>query len=133
MLDHRVLRPLSFAIGALLACAAAQAQVRVEVAPTSGADVPATDANGRPISRGEQKAIRDFQLLDANHDNRLSRDEVAFIPQLSAAFDEADTDHDGYVSQDEIRAFSKIYRARRDAAKRAAQQQQQQQHDGALP
>lgn len=117
---------LLFLASLIAAAPAAQAQVRIEV-PPAAADAPATDApptdeHGRPISRGEQKALRDFQMLDADGDGRLSRSEVAFLPPLAAAFDQADANHDGYVDKDELRAFSAVYRAQRDA-RRAAEAQ----------
>lgn len=104
-----------------VACGAALAQAPAEPA--------------RPISKGEEKAVRDFKLLDANGDGRLSRSEVALVPRLAAAFDDADTNHDGYVDMNEIRAFAVVYRAQRDA-RRAAEAQQHpplQQQDSAQP
>ncbi len=70
-------------------------------------------------SKGEQKAMREFKMLDFNGDGKLSRNEVKLFPRLSAAFDEADTDHDNYVSYEEVRAFAAKYRAERDRQKAA--------------
>ena len=78
-------------------------------------------AASQPMSKGEAKAIREFQMLDMNGDGKLSRKEVALIPRLAAAFDDADTNKDNYVSLDEVRAFAIKYRAERDRAKAAAQ------------
>ncbi|MDF1485931.1 EF-hand domain-containing protein [Ramlibacter sp. H39-3-26] len=94
---------------ALASCMAAQSQATAaqpEAAPAK--------------SRGELKAERQFQMLDANGDGKLSRAEVALLPPLAAAFDEADTDHDGFVGMDEVRTFAVQYRARREQAKREA-------------
>lgn len=81
---------------------------------------PATPAASAPLSKGELKAIREFNMLDFNGDGKLSRNEVAIVPRLAAAFDDADTDHDGFVTLDEVRAFTIKYRAERDRAKSAA-------------
>lgn len=99
-----------------------------EEAPAASASAP---ANAATPSRGELKALRQFQMLDANGDGKLSRAEVAMFPPLAAAFDEADTNHDGFVTPDEIRVFSAKYRAERERerakAARQAQEQAQQQ------
>lgn len=100
----------------LLALRPAHAQPAAEATP------PASAAS-QPMSKGEAKAIREFNMLDMNGDGKLSRKEVAIIPRLAAAFDEADTNHDNYVTLDEVRAFAVKYRAERDRA-RAAQQPQ---------
>lgn len=63
------------------------------------------------LSKGEIKAQRQFKMLDFNRDGKLSRSEVALVPKLAAAFDEADTDKDGYVTYEEVRAFAVKYRA----------------------
>ncbi len=81
---------------------------------------PAAPAASAPMSKGELKAIREFNMLDFNGDGKLSRNEVAIVPRLAAAFDEADTNHDGFVTLDEVRAFTIKYRAERDRAKAAA-------------
>lgn len=68
-----------------------------------------------------------FNLLDANHDGCISRDEakaVIFIaPRLAKDFDEADTNRDGCITPDEIRALADRRRAER-LARRAAEEQQ---------
>lgn len=79
-----------------------------------------------PLSKGEIKARRDFQLLDFNKDGKLSRAEVALFPRLAAAFDTADTDKDGFVSFEEVEVFTLHYRAERDQAKAAAAKAQAQ-------
>lgn len=73
-----------------------------------------------PLSKGEIKAIRQFQMLDFNGDGKLSRAEVAIVPKVAAAFDDADTNRDNYVTLDEVRAFAVKYRAERDRARAAA-------------
>ena len=81
---------------------------------------PAAPAASAPVSKGEQLAALQFKLLDANHDGKLSRDEVAMFSRLADAFDATDSNHDGFVDFEEIRVFAKAYRAQRDAAKKAA-------------
>lgn len=89
------------------------------VANAQPAQAPQAAASA-PLSKGEIKAIREFKMLDFNGDGKLSRAEVALVPRLAAAFDDADTDHDNYVTLDEVRAFAIKYRAERDRARAAA-------------
>lgn len=98
----------------LTACGLGLAQ-----APAAEDDVPAV----APLTKGEIKARRDFQMLDFNKDGKLSRAEVALFPRLAAAFDTADIDKDGFVSFPEVEAFALQYRAERDAAKAAEQEE----------
>lgn len=95
----------------------ASPQATAKAPPAAAA--PAEPAASQPLSKGEQKAIREFHMLDFNGDGKLSRKEVALVPKLAAAFDDADTNHDGYVTLDEVRAFAVKYRAERDRAKAA--------------
>ncbi len=88
-------------------------------APQAAAS-PAEPAASQPLSKGEQKAIREFHMLDFNGDGKLSRKEVAIVPKVAAAFDDADTNHDGYVTLDEVRAYAVKYRAERDRTRAAA-------------
>ena len=60
-------------------------------------------------------------MLDFNGDGKLSKKEVAIVPKLYNAFDEADTNHDGFITLDEVRAYTIQYRAARDKAKADAQ------------
>ncbi len=94
---------------------------------------PAAPAASAPMSKGEIKAIREFNLLDFNGDGKLSRNEVAIVPRLAAAFDEADTNHDGFVTLEEVRAFTIKYRAERDRAKAAGAQPPQDQAQPQAP
>lgn len=110
-----LLYALLIACGPALAQPAAVGTAAVGTAPAA-ADAPA------PLSKGEIKARRDFQLLDFNHDGKLSRSEVALFPRLAAAFDTADTDKDGFVSFEEVEVFTRHYRAER-AARAAAEQE----------
>lgn len=95
------------AYAAALGCGMATAQPEPEaaVAPTSS------------LSQGEIKAQREFRLLDFNRDGYLSRAEVAILPRLAAAFDEADADHDERVSFEEVRSFAARHRAEREQAR----------------
>lgn len=87
---------------------------------------PAPVDDAKPLSKGEIKARRDFQLLDFNKDGKLSRAEVALFPRLAAAFETADTDKDGFVSFEEVEVFTRHYRAERDQAREAAAKAAQQ-------
>lgn len=44
-----------------------------------------------------------WKQLDANKDGKLSKEEVAGDPQLTADFDSADTNKDGYLSKAEFK------------------------------
>lgn len=99
---------------ALLTAASTASAQAVPTPPT------AAPPSAETPSKGEIKARREFELLDANGDGKLSRSEVRLFPRLADAFDEADTDHDGYVSYEEVRAFAAKYRAERERKKAAA-------------
>jgi len=105
---------------------AAAADAAAADAAAAEADAVAADpvASAAPLSKGEIKARRDFQMLDFNKDGKLSRAEVALFPRLAAAFDTADTDKDGFVSFQEVEVFAVQYRAERAAAKAAEQASQ---------
>ena len=76
-------------------------------------DATGDKAAGTQLSSGEIKAQRQFKKLDVNHDGKLSRQEVSFIPKLAAAFNETDTNKDGFVTYEEVRAYALKYRAAR--------------------
>lgn len=99
---------------------ATEASAKTAGKATHAAAAPAEPAASQPLSKGEIKAIREFHMLDFNGDGKLSRKEVAIVPKVAAAFDDADTNRDGYVTLDEVRAFAVKYRAERDRAKKAA-------------
>lgn len=105
------LSPLSHRLLCALALAGACGLGLAQPAPADGA---------KPLTKGEIKARRDFQLLDFNKDGKLSRTEVALFPRLARAFDTADTDKDGFVSFEEVEVFAVQYRAERAQAKAAA-------------
>ena len=111
----------------LTACGLGLAQTPPADAAAAAADADAVAADpvasAAPLSKGEIKARRDFQMLDFNKDGKLSRAEVALFPRLAAAFDTADTDKDGFVSFQEVEVFAVQYRAERAAAKAAEQAQ----------
>lgn len=114
-----------------LCCTGAGVWADPGVQPAEEASAASTSA--ATPSRGELKALRQFQMLDANGDGKLGRAEVALFPPLAAAFDEADSNHDGFVTPDEIRVFSAHYRAERERAKAAKKAQEQAQQQAASP
>lgn len=111
-LSLRLLLPLALCCAAAAPLAPAWAQGKIDPVAMTGPD-------GKPLSQGEIKAIKDFQMLDFNQDGKISRKELALVPRLYKSFDEADTNHDGYLTLDEVRDFAAKYRAQRDAAKAA--------------
>lgn len=111
-LSRRVLLPLALCCAAAAPWVPAAAQGKIDPVAMTGAD-------GKPLSKGEIKAVKDFQMLDFNKDGKISRKELMLVPKLYAGFDEADINQDNYLSLEEVRAFAATYRARRDAAKAA--------------
>lgn len=111
-LSRRLLMPLALCCAAAASLAPAWAEGQIDPVAMTGPD-------GKPLSKGEIKAIKDFQMLDFNKDGKISRKELMLVPKLYAGFDEADTNKDNYLSLEEVRVFAAKYRARRDAAKAA--------------
>lgn len=111
-LSRRLLMPLVLCCAAAASLAPAWAEAQIDPVAMTGPD-------GKPLSKGEIKAIKDFQILDFNKDGEISRKELMLVPKLYAGFDEADTNKDNYLSLEEVRVFAAKYRARRDAAKAA--------------
>lgn len=110
-LSARSTSVMKTAMGVLLTSA-------VLLLPTVRAEDAAGEKSEPQLSKGEIKAQRQFKMLDFNHDGKLSRSEVAFIPKLAAAFDETDTNKDGFVTYEEVRAFTIKYRAERGLDKK---------------
>ncbi len=111
-LSRRLLMPLALCCAAAAPLASAWAEGKIDPVAMTGPD-------GKPLSKGEIKAIKDFQMLDFNKDGKISRKELMLVPKLYAGFDKADTNKDNYLSLEEVRVFAAKYRARRDAAKAA--------------
>ncbi|WP_156949789.1 EF-hand domain-containing protein [Simplicispira psychrophila] len=105
-------------------CALASAQ------SSTAATTAPRGPDGAPLSKGEIKAMRDFQLLDFNGDGKISRSEVALFPRLAAAFSEADTNHDNYLNYEEVRAYAVRYRAKRDRQRQRERASEVQAPDG---
>ena len=59
---------------------------------------------------------REFQKLDANHDDYISRDEAARLSNFASAFDEADENRDGRLNREEFAKAQAIYDRSRAAA-----------------
>ena len=53
---------------------------------------------------GPRGAGQGWLRWDADHDGKLSRDEVANAPRLSQLFDQIDTNRDGFLTADELQA-----------------------------
>ena len=62
-------------------------------------------------TKAERKAQRQFDMLDSNHDGRISREEATALPQLAAAFKLLDTNHDGFITMDEVKSFALLHQA----------------------
>lgn len=52
---------------------------------------------------------KQLNLLDTDHDGRLSRTEVQARGGLSHAFDEIDTNRDGYLDREELRQWASTH------------------------
>ena len=71
-------------------------------ADTVSAPAPNTEATPTTTSTSQPKRAT-FEELDKNHDDKLTREEVAGDPLWSKDFDIADTNHDGFISKAEFK------------------------------
>jgi len=62
---------------------------------------PSTDA--QPMATTSASRPASFKELDANHDGKLSKEEVAGDAMWSSDFDVADADKDGFISKSEFK------------------------------
>jgi hypothetical protein len=75
---------------------------------------PAPDAQGaRPPRRAGANKPR-FRDADSNGDGRLSRAEAQVMPFVARHFDVLDANRDGYVTRDELRAARERKQATRE-------------------
>lgn len=61
------------------------------------------------VTLAHAQVAEKFRKLDANGDGTLTKAEVAHVPGMAAAFDEADDNHDGKLSSDEFIKAESIY------------------------
>lgn len=89
------MKPIVFAIAALLAGAAFQGAI-------AQTDLPSITQNRSTI---DSKLDQQFKAMDRNHDGRVSKAE--FDAYWKRQIRLSDTNHDGKISQDEARAAAK--------------------------
>jgi hypothetical protein len=91
-------------VGLLAASGAASAQ-------TSTVPAPAASAASSPFAR-KHHAAEIFQMLDANKDGLLARDEVKGRHHLEKNFDAIDTNKDNQLSPAEFKAYRQAHKRR---------------------
>lgn len=108
---------------------AASTVVAPALAQPAAAAAPAQEPARAP-SKGEQQALRWFNMLDTNRDGRISREEakVAFrlSPTIADYFRDADLNGDGYLTQQEIRTVAERRRAERQLKRQREAREQRQ-------
>jgi hypothetical protein len=101
--------PIALAAAALastVVCAQTQPVPPTTQPTTPPSEAPNAATNPPPATPApDMSAI--FDKLDANHDGKLSQDEVANVPTIAMNFARADTDHDGTISKAEFMAAFK--------------------------
>lgn len=107
MPNFRVRSALLVPVFTLLAASAAPAQT--SATPAYKLDGPAAPvaqsvaAAPIPPNRSTRHDIdAAFNRADANHDGKLSRQEIEHFPALAARFDQMDTNGDQFLSRDEF-------------------------------
>jgi hypothetical protein len=94
--------PMALA-GLLAASGAVSAQTNTAPAPTPAASSPFAK---------KHHAAEVFQMLDANKDGLLSRDEVRGRHHMEKNFDAIDTNKDGQLSPAELKAYRQAHKRR---------------------
>jgi Ca2+-binding EF-hand superfamily protein len=78
------------------------------------AQQPSPGMGNEPAAAPAGKAAKpSYDQFDTDHDGRISRQEAAASPTLSASFDQIDTNRDGYLSKQELSAWKKAQHAMR--------------------
>ena len=57
------------------------------------------------IANTAQKAMKNFDIADKNHDGLLTREEAEKVPFIKTHFDQIDTTHRGAVTKQEVRDY----------------------------
>lgn len=60
-----------------------------------------------PAAAKDKQATEAFKRADVNGDGKLSKEEAARLPAISARFDELDTSKDGFIAPEEF--FAVVY------------------------
>src|SRR5438045_6256515 len=82
---------------------------------SSSALALAADGQGGEGHHGHGRMLERIKQADTNGDGMLSRDEAKALPMISKNFDAIDANHDNQVTMEELRAFHKAHAAQRRA------------------
>lgn len=88
------------AAAALLVIGSAHAQNPQAPVPETAAS--ATQAVAPTPRYAASELERAFNFMDANHDDKVSREEAAGFRGVARHFDQADTNRDGFLSHEEF-------------------------------
>ena len=93
---------LTLSAAAALLVLNAQAQTAEPVAPVSTAPQTATPTPANAPKYAAKDIERAFSYIDANRDNKITREEAAGFRGVAKHFDEADSNKDGMLSREEF-------------------------------
>ena len=96
---------LTLTVAAALLALNAQAQTPESLAPAAAAATPQTQTVQQPVSASKyatKDLERAFGYIDANKDNKISREEAAGFRGVAKHFDQADVNKDGVLSREEF-------------------------------
>ena len=108
-MSSKIIKPLSFAVGAALIGSVALAQSSFAMTPLASGYMLADAAAAAPMAKPMDKHMEGkcgMEMADTNKDGMISADEHATHAKMM--FDRMDTNHDGMVSKDEMMAGHKM-------------------------
>ncbi|MES2977532.1 MAG: EF-hand domain-containing protein [Pseudomonadota bacterium] len=100
-------------MASLVLCSLSAVHAQTSAPPAASPNSPpskiAPGPTGIPANKTTEPDLdQAFKQMDANHDGKLGRDEVALTQSLAQRFARMDSNGDGFVSRDEFDKAAKL-------------------------